>query len=280
MGKLRIWATIGFVFFVSASARAGHVILFVNTLAGDSIEGNADDFEGLQYERLQHQFQNSNFISIRTRSNSDLQHQLSHIVNSSTVVDALVVESHGDSDGGQGWYEATVSDYDGVFPDGERGKFQVNLVSDTMVRRTFSQVIGKFAKGAKIIFNGCDLLAAGSENEKMRAIARVADNFGLSVGEVYMSKTSGENMRDVIIGQPFQDEPDEKSAAWHLVNQALWFLSYPEMLVIEQIEDRGYTLIRDEEKDGVSHDRVYKDNYFNAEKSAQPTGALVSGDAK
>src|SRR4051794_19076104 len=85
----------------ASPAWAGHVTFFVNlALQGKSaslITGEAQRFAEMIYDNVSRHYPDSIFVAIEASSTDELNHALAEQVNEHTIVDSLIVMSHGDS---------------------------------------------------------------------------------------------------------------------------------------------------------------------------------------
>ncbi len=240
-GLCSLWAFVliaSYCLLSPASASAGNVFFIINISAGTTFQGNPDYFEEFHEAKLFKRFPDTHFVRVRANSEADLYKQLSFLMGPSTQVDGFFLISHGRSD----WnpisgYEAIVTS------DNQDGSILRNMVSADSVHMMFGPLIGRFSDRALLLFGGCDLLMAGYDQVREDAMKKVAANFGLRSGEIYMNRKQGTYFTDVIIKQPLQKQVSGSEIARHAFFQLLAPITYPVFLVSDNlIYNKGYRL--------------------------------------
>jgi hypothetical protein len=249
----------------SYAAEPSEVILIVDTAVGDTTIGDADTYEAMLRGRLRQLYPGTPFYMIRASEETELRDGIAAAMERPWQVRALVVESHGYSSN-----TSIVYGYHSHMANRSQ-RIDIDLVSEGQVHYAFSSLIGRFAPGARIVFSGCQMVDAGEEPEKMDAMAKVAENFGLKDGSIYMNHTDGSEFTEAIVKQPFTVETGWVNRSAHLSLQLMAVVSYPIGEFMEHVVSNwGYRYTVDS-----SGAKLTKDDLVNAETRAEPSGKLV-----
>jgi hypothetical protein len=251
-----------------------HYFLIVNTHSRDITAHGAPELdEGYAIRRLRRQFPSANFASVRATSNKDLRRELEAYRKNDILLDGMLVLSHGSS-GGSGWPGSNAT---GQIPkepyyfsriQSQTDEVDVDLVNEGSVHSVFGPILSNWAPGAKILFTGCAPIAIGSESEKKIIMRRIAQNFQLTDGAIYMNETDSHLPFRQTFGQPFYTQPSLLAKTVNLVLQGASPAMVPVGILLQGVSNRGYTY---KIKPGVG-DQIFVDHYLNAEANAEATG--------
>lgn len=164
--------------FASGNSPKERIVFLVNTAAEDERGGNIPNApylnEAKHLEDLKNSFPNTKIIRIRADSNRELKKLLDLWMQpdpGKKEIAGLLIHAHGNR----------------MIIENESGQFQMQLPSG--IAETFSPIIGRFSKEARIHFTSCSILDGMSEKEAGQAMQKIADAFQLESGVVYANKT-------------------------------------------------------------------------------------------
>lgn len=198
---------VGFL-FLTPLLIAQNVCLLIDTRVGDITIGNTDYSENTIIKTLSKQFPESSFFTIRANTSDEISKNLN--AYSQDQIDCLYVMAHGNQD----LIGSNIHD------------FQVKLLDNKAIKETFGPVIGHFSKNARIIFDGCEILTGGTLEDKKSRMEKVAKNFDLTNGSLYLNETDG-NSSTELIRQPFWEQSDPLMKTCVGMWQGLAPLAYP-----------------------------------------------------
>lgn len=277
-----------FTIFQFQSAWASErVFIFINATEQDQKAHGDPTIDEQQIGAiLSQQFPQSKMVVIRANSNDEINEKLKSTIRPDTSVDGLYIMSHGRSEKANGPNPLMKFPNNIAFQFNseifnENENFSVNLRDEESVRSVFSPLIGKFSFNAKIILSGCKTIGVGDENEKLLLMNKVADNFGLRSGSLYMNSEYGSEMMRLLSKQLTQDMPNTNMKILHVVMNTFSPIMYPVFYVSDYfVLNQGYLLRKYKNKS-----ELYMDDFFNArsqflslgEKDAQSPIATYYG---
>lgn len=236
--------------------------------------------QGQAIARLEKQFPHTNFVVVQGSTNVEIKEKLKSYSQPNVQIDGLYIMSHGGNE------NLLVSRKDmkrfANRPDeliskkfmmviaNESSSFYVEPNDEESFNKVFSPIVGRLSPNAKIIFTGCSLLKNGTKQEKEILMRKIAKNFGLKSGSIYMNETEGNLLTRAAFEQPFYEQNGTGQKLTSLLIQALTPISLPILYLQEHLMyNRGYTL-KINERESV----LYEDNFFNAEKNPVSVGEL------
>jgi len=259
-------------------------LIVIDVHETDKRPGNLDLNDGQAVAKLEKLFPGHPVALIRGNSNAEVRGRLKGFGSGNTKIGALYVMSHGSNQ------NLTLSrkDQKNYSPRNaalvnkkfvpvivnEREDFYVELNDPASFNKVFEPIVGRFSDGAKILFTGCNTIEHGSPEEKLQVMKKVAKNFGLTNGTIYMNETQGALLTRSAFQQPFYEQNTLGEKTLTLLMQAFPWATVPALAVLENRSNRGYTLtVKGPEA------RLDKDTFFNAEKGKAPTGVRKGGPA-
>jgi hypothetical protein len=253
---LALIALIAYPPWASAVQLPKRIVIVLDTKANDATgHGDLDLDDAYAIMGMEKQFPHSRVLLIRETENKKIREKLAELVRDPSVkVDALQVLSHGASFGGPGQRHFT------PYIGNENGTFSVDLDNERSVQQVFGPLQGRFSDGAKLVFEGCHTVALGTEAEKKLVMKKVAKNFQMNSGRIYMNRTAGVKAIRTYFMQEIYSGGGTRTVTSRIAAQIFSPITFIPFLISERLLDnQGYTL---ELKNGRAE--LYRDNYFNA----------------
>lgn len=206
-----------------AGENNGYFIV-VDTVSQEPGTGDPSSQEGLAISRFDKSFPKSKFVVILANSNRELREKLKPYSGKDSAVDGLYVMSHGGSPPPGELFSDHA--FDSVISNKD-SKLRIYLNEEYDVQDAFGPIIGKFTKGARIIFTGCRTLGMGTEAERASPMETIAKNFKLKNGSLFMMTTYSGNWVDITFAQPFYQQGNISESCAAAIRQATWPISLP-----------------------------------------------------
>jgi hypothetical protein len=247
------------------SCFAENVSFFVNLVLqgsiSDAVTGNGKDFAEMIRPLVENHYPSTHYIPIEATTPDDLNHKLAQHMDASTVVDALVVISHGASNLVSGEIYSTISDGDSM------SRFSLFINLEDHVKKAFGPIIGRFHANSNIVFMSCALLEAGNFAQKAAALKKVAANFGLNYGTVFMNETNADFYSKTIAQPTDHQSLSHDQAENHMRMQIVTPLMIGTIGVVldRYIDNQGYRYqMSAAAKSGEKRITIARDYLFNA----------------
>lgn len=226
---------------ICLSAKQNTCLIIQTGLTDKGGHGNFDFDTGFAINALTNKHPLANFAYIKVNNNDELKEALKGYQNE--TLECLYIESHG-------------------IPDvitNEKTSFIGDVTSPYVVEDLFRPIIGKFSKNASIIFTACNLIDEGSKDDKFKRMKKVANNFGLKSGSIYMNSTKGYLITDKVIRQPFWTQETDRDKFGAFCFQLASPVVYPLYIARERLlTNKGYTL----EVDNETY-KFHRDDFFH-----------------
>ncbi|MEI8346505.1 MAG: hypothetical protein WCG27_03500 [Pseudomonadota bacterium] len=145
------------------------------------------------------------------------------------------------------------------------------------VKDILGPAIEKLSPDAKLIFTGCNLLKTGDKpEEKLQIAMRIANNFNMKSGSLYLNEQGSVEALESMYCQPIIN--NESSAYENCTRTICQLLPFPFLLLISIVEygfaNGGY-LLKIENNNGIKTYMLYDDYLQNARKDNKPAGKLI-----
>ncbi len=142
----------------------------------------------------------------------------------------------------------------------ESNKVLLQLPTD--LATVFQPVIGRFAKGARVILTGCEVLEGQSEPTVYTSLRGMAQTLGLQSGMIYANVTKGFDPY-TLLASPLNSDIKPKKRLAALATYVLWpFSSLGLPLASKVIFNKGYVLNLDDGKEKLL--KVHQNQVFEA----------------
>lgn len=142
----------------------------------------------------------------------------------------------------------------------ESNKVLMQLPTD--LATVFQPVVGRFAKGARVILTGCEVLEGQSEPTVYTSLRGMAQALGLQDGMIYAHVTKGFDPY-TLLASPFNSEIKGKKRFAALATYVLWpFSSIGLPVASKFILNKGYVLNIGEGKEKLL--KVHQNQMFEA----------------
>jgi len=131
----------------------------------------------------------------------------------------------------------------------ETGAFRVILNSAGSVQDVFGPILEKLSDHARIIIGACDTIQISDASVRLAVMKKVAHDFGLREGSLYMSRGDDTNMEDFLLKECWRDLPDQTPSeqaikTYAFVAQLFPFLTRPVILFGSRVMANRGDLLR------------------------------------
>jgi hypothetical protein len=224
------------------------LVFLINTTEFDRGGGHTTN-ELDEYYDIQHWqkiFPNAQIVRIRSATNDgvelDLKTWMRPEMGEEKEIVGLAIASHGDQ----------------MVLVNEPETFSLPLPYGLTV--TFASLRGHFAKGARIVFNGCSVLSSMDVVSAHLALASILDALDVKDGSVYANKTIGmQTSRLIQNGNVLEPTLSAEVRATLIYAYLTWPISMPLLYLGEYAFNRGYKLTRTQ-----NQERIEKITYLQA----------------
>jgi hypothetical protein len=277
-GKVMLGLILVTIFQLQPALASDRVFIFINATEQDQkAHGNPTIDEQQIGDILSKQFPQSKMVVIRANSNDEVKEKLNSKIGPGTAVDGLYIMSHGRSE------KAYSPNPVMKFPNNitfqfnseiynENENFSVNLRDESSVRSVFGPLVGKFSDHAKIIMSGCKTVGVGNETEKLLLMNKIADNFGLESGSIYMNSEFGSEIMRILSKQLTLDMPNNNMLVLHALMNVFSPIVYPVFYVGDYfVFNQGYLMRKKKDKS-----ELFRDDFFNARSQYESLGEKES----